>query len=163
MFEIFIKFFLVAFLVFYVIDYILYYLELDFAMKRFYKKTKIYGAMRRMGFWGRLNMFCPGTRISYYHYKVTNKDGDVIFEFPDYREVPWPKQMTHYRWRKLGYGGLKKRKEIFLRNLVKESGYSELHLHETKILMPSMIGDKLKTRETKVTTTSYPKNKENDK
>ena len=106
-------------------------------------------------------MFCPGTRINYYHYKAVSKDGNVIFEFPDYREVPWPKQMTYYRWRKLGYGGLKKRKETFLRNLARETGYRELELHETRLLMPSMLKkDELKKKKIVVTTTIYPEKKD---
>ena len=115
MLEIIVKTILLLFFLFYVIDYTLFYIELDFYLKRKYQSTRIFKLMRRMGFWGRLNMFCPGSRISYYHLK----------------------QLLFYRFRKTAYAGLKDHsKNNLLQQLSKQYGFESCTLHETKILMP---------------------------
>jgi len=157
MLEIIVKTILLLFFLFYVIDYTLFYIELDFYLKRKYQSTRVYKLMRRMGFWGRLNMFCPGSRISYYHYKVLDNRNKIICEFPDYRKIGYLKQLLFYRFRKTAYAGLKDHsKNNLLQQLSKQYGFESCTLHETKILMPYNNGKNKWSVKKYTSTTKWP-------
>ena len=161
---VFAKSLLLVFFVFFFLDYILFYMNIDFLVRRLYKKTTTYKFMRRMGFWGKLNMFCPGTRVSYFTYTIKNKNNSVVYKFPDYREICYFKQLIYYRWRKLGYSGLRKKKEIILQNFSQIYGYPKCSLHETKILMPYYFAKTRKHRRRIIFTSTHwpPKKEKND-
>ena len=144
MVEFLVKTILILFLLFYVVDYILFYSEFEFYLKEKYRQTRIFNFMRRCGFWGRLNMFCPGTRISYYTYKIFNSKGVVVCEFPDYTKLNYLKQLLYYRFRKTGYAGLKDQYRInLLKTIHREYGFEEITLQETRYRMPYKYDDKL--------------------
>ena len=162
MIEFFVKTILILFLLFYVVDFVLFYIEIDFPLKTRYQKTKIYKLMRRMGFWGRLNMFCPGSRIVYYHYKLVVND-EVIFEFPDYTKLPYHKQLLYYRWRKPGYAGLRQRKKAFLKYACIQYGFRHGKVIERQMIMPTMkANNKITKMREKYSTITYPDYEEVD-
>ena len=146
MIEIVVKVILVSFILFYVIDFSLHSIseskKIPFSTLRgYYHNSKIYGFIRSTGIWGGAGMFCPGTRVRYYHYAIKNGKGKVIFAFPNFTKLPYPLQIWYFRWRRLGYCGIQN-KEKFIRNFARFHGVrNTFKLHETIYISPYMDYD----------------------
>tara|TARA_R100001509_G_scaffold130419_1_gene83765 strand:- start:1909 stop:2436 length:528 start_codon:yes stop_codon:yes gene_type:complete len=120
------KLILLSFIIFYVIDFSLHavseYNSFPFKnLRKRYHTSKFYYFYRKTGIWGGAGMFCPGTRVRYFHYVITNENNKTLLDFPHYKKLPYPLQIWYFRWRRLGYVGIQHKKSL-IRNFAIQNG-----------------------------------------